>query len=242
MRWWRVRCFIPSNGWAVSTAAFTNERRWIASLARRVAYLLIGVLVCVALFFGLEQFREARRQVGLQLNEGRLSQLRIALQIYFEDVQGSFSPQSANPPVSWRVKLLPYIEQRPLFDQYHFDQPWDSAANLSLKQSCPKFFTSDHEQECSEILLVTSGESDAEPVAANAMLLAIDSSIFSVPWTRPQDITFVELETKLRERIRRRQLSPKQQVWIMIPSQPKVQHRLVTIEELLRMIEVEVKQ
>ncbi len=43
-------------------------------------------------------------------------------------------------PVSWRVLLLPYIENHKLFDQYHFDEPWDGPNNIQLPQQMPKVY------------------------------------------------------------------------------------------------------
>jgi len=33
---------------------------------------------------------------------------------------------------SWRVLLLPFLDQKPLFDQYRFDEPWDGPHNRKL--------------------------------------------------------------------------------------------------------------
>src|SRR5262249_5899033 len=32
--------------------------------------------------------------------------------------------------LSWRVTLLPYLEQQNLFNQFHLDEPWDSPHNI----------------------------------------------------------------------------------------------------------------
>ncbi|MBI3411655.1 MAG: DUF1559 domain-containing protein [Planctomycetes bacterium] len=36
------------------------------------------------------------------------------------------------PNLSWRVALLPFVEQDSLFKEFHLDEPWDSAHNLPL--------------------------------------------------------------------------------------------------------------
>lgn len=38
------------------------------------------------------------------------------------------------PPQSWRVTLLPFIDQAPIYNIYDFKQPWDSAANIKFSQ------------------------------------------------------------------------------------------------------------
>jgi hypothetical protein len=52
---------------------------------------------------------------------------------------GTVSPQ-ANPLLSWRVAILPYIEEQALYSQFKFDEPWDSAHNIKLLKSMPKIF------------------------------------------------------------------------------------------------------
>ena len=33
---------------------------------------------------------------------------------------------------SWRVLILPFLNQQQLHDQYNFDEPWDSPSNLAV--------------------------------------------------------------------------------------------------------------
>ena len=40
--------------------------------------------------------------------------------------------KAKQPPVSWRVLVLPYVEEEALYKQYHFDEPWDSENNKKL--------------------------------------------------------------------------------------------------------------
>ena len=50
--------------------------------------------------------------------------------------QGTFPPTSCRkdgkPLLSWRVAILPYIEQDALYKQFHLDEPWDSEHNKKL--------------------------------------------------------------------------------------------------------------
>ena len=34
--------------------------------------------------------------------------------------------------LSWRVAILPFIEQQALYEQFHLDEPWDSDHNIKL--------------------------------------------------------------------------------------------------------------
>ena len=45
------------------------------------------------------------------------------------------------PHLSWRVAILPYLEQDNLFRQFKLDEPWDSENNKKLIPLMPKFYT-----------------------------------------------------------------------------------------------------
>jgi hypothetical protein len=44
--------------------------------------------------------------------------------------------------LSWRVHLLPYVEQGQLHNEFNQDEPWDSAHNLKLIEKMPKVYAS----------------------------------------------------------------------------------------------------
>jgi hypothetical protein len=71
-------------------------------------------------------------------------QLALALRNY-HDVKGRFPPAAlcdadGRPLLSWRVLILPFIEHNTLFEQFHFDEPWDSEHNMKLLSKMPASF------------------------------------------------------------------------------------------------------
>jgi beta-lactamase regulating signal transducer with metallopeptidase domain len=44
-------------------------------------------------------------------------------------------------PYSWRVAILPYLENNPLYKQYNFDEPWDGPSNRKLLDKMPAFYS-----------------------------------------------------------------------------------------------------
>ena len=39
----------------------------------------------------------------------------------------AYSTDAAGKPLlSWRVLILPYIDQQGLYEQFHLDEPWDT--------------------------------------------------------------------------------------------------------------------
>ena len=70
-----------------------------------------------------------------------LKQIAIALHKYHDEF-GSFPPavvrdKVGRPMHSWRVLLLPFLEEQELYERYNFDEPWDSQHNLQLATSIP---------------------------------------------------------------------------------------------------------
>ena len=63
----------------------------------------------------------------------------------FESAFGTLPPaatfdKDGSPLLSWRVLLLPYLEQRELYVQFHLDEPWDSPHNKPLIDKMPRVF------------------------------------------------------------------------------------------------------
>ena len=44
------------------------------------------------------------------------------------------------PLLSWRVHLLPYLDQQALYAEFHLDEPWDSPHNRNLIERMPEVF------------------------------------------------------------------------------------------------------
>lgn len=77
--------------------------------------------------------REAARRTQCS---GRCCQILVALHNY-HDTYGSFPPayladETGKPMHSWRTLLLPYLDGAQLYNEYRFDEPWDSTHNLSI--------------------------------------------------------------------------------------------------------------
>jgi hypothetical protein len=139
-----VRC-----GWPAASLLlpiFAGVTVWLIG-ANLVESLIAGVTVGIAVALLLpEQSRAKGPALRLQC-ANNLKQIGLALHNY-HDVFGSFPPayvadEDGQPVHSWRVLLLPFLEQLALYDQYDFSQPWDSLANQQVSAtvldcySCP---------------------------------------------------------------------------------------------------------
>ncbi len=73
-----------------------------------------------------------------------LKQIALALHNY-HDVYKTFPPaystdKEGKPLLSWRVHILPFVEQMALYDQFHLDEPWDSPHNRKLIEQMPPVY------------------------------------------------------------------------------------------------------
>src|SRR4051794_3490674 len=63
----------------------------------------------------------------------------------YNDQHGALPPATVRGPdgkplLSWRVLLLPYIEQDALFKRFRLDEPWDSPHNKALLEPMPRIY------------------------------------------------------------------------------------------------------
>ena len=112
--------------------------------------LLIGVGVAsgicviglIALLFPAVQ--SSRESARLSTCQNNLQQLGLALSNYHE-AYGTFPPayipdETGRPAHSWRVLILPFLDQSRMYDAYDFDKPWNHADNLAVAQKTPQVF------------------------------------------------------------------------------------------------------
>ena len=137
-----------------------------------------------------------------------MKQIALALQSY-ESTHSRF-PASAiytpdgKPGLSWRVAILPMIEEDSLYRQFHLNEPWDSPHNRELVSQMPQVFQSpgsDLDEGYTNYLAIVGPDSlissDRKGVGmrqvrdGTSLTLAIveaDDAYASI-WTKPDDYT-----------------------------------------------------
>ena len=99
-----------------------------------------GVLVGM-LLPAVQQVRHAARRTASANN---LRQLALS-NLNYEFAKGSFPAaytknEKGEKLLSWRVHILPYLEEQKLYEQFHLDEPWDSPHNIKLVANMPPVF------------------------------------------------------------------------------------------------------
>jgi hypothetical protein len=100
----------------------------------------MGVMVGLMLPAVQAAREAARRQVSMN----NMKQIALAMHNY-ESTFKRFPPRANRSPdgkplLSWRVALLPYLEQNELYNRFHLDEPWDSPHNLELLELMPQLY------------------------------------------------------------------------------------------------------
>ena len=91
-------------------------------------------------------FEEAAQAAKNTRKKNDLKQIGLAFH-NFHDTFNAF-PAAGHAPMrkdglSWRVHLLPYLDQAPLYNKFKLDEPWDSETNKALIEQMPEIFKSD---------------------------------------------------------------------------------------------------
>ncbi len=79
----------------------------------------------------------------LATSTSNLKQIAIAFHAFHDTTAGlpaDITDKAGKPLLSWRVAILPYIEQSELYNQFKLDEPWDSANNKKLIEKMPKLY------------------------------------------------------------------------------------------------------
>ena len=120
----------------------SSSNTWVIVLAVLGGVILLVVPCLIALLLpAVQQAREAARRSQCKNN---LKQIGLALHNY-HDVYGSFPPayvadENGEPMYSWRVLILPYLDQQALYDSFDLSQPWDAPPNIDLLDRMPAVF------------------------------------------------------------------------------------------------------
>jgi hypothetical protein len=122
----------------------------------------------------------------------------------------SYFDSNGNPYLSWRVHILPYIDQTPLYNKFHLNEPWDSPNNLPLLAEMPSVFRSSGDAVSSTITRFvtltgpdapfgfrTAGTQQSGPRTVeftdgttNTILVLQAGADKAVAWTKPDDAPF----------------------------------------------------
>jgi hypothetical protein len=180
---------------ALVTPEVEQDRLSISMDGRKAAPILAALVA------------RAREQAKRAQEMNNLRQILLAMHNY-DSLNNSF-PAAANfdrngkPLLSWRVHLLPFLNQQDLYKQFHLDEPWDSDHNKKLIERMPAVYRSQLSQApagrttylapVGKAMLFT-GEAKGIAISnvtdgtSQTILLVDADDEHAVIWTRPDDL------------------------------------------------------
>jgi len=192
----------------LSQAEFWSVNGNEISIQGEFAYTVptIGVLTGL-LLPAVQAAREAARRMQSMNNNKQL-----ILSIHNYESAYRLIPSRASkgpdgkPLLSWRVAMLPFIEQGGLHQQFHLDEPWDSDHNIKLLDKMPSDFKhpSYVGPEGHTVYLAPYYEdtvwnldkprfaSISDGTSNTIAIFEVDDA-HAVPWTKPEDLDLDEI-------------------------------------------------
>ncbi|MCA9151787.1 MAG: DUF1559 domain-containing protein, partial [Planctomycetales bacterium] len=181
-------------------------------LHRIAKWSLALVAGLIGLFLFIPECGDARGAARRNACLNNCRGIAQALLAYHEK-HGSFPPafladEQGTPIHSWRVLILPFLDEQALFDKYRFDEPWNGPHNVELLREMPDVFRcpsyglgkSEPAREGFSNYVVITGPDTIFPAGETVTrsdilddewqtLLVIEVNVESVPWLSPQDLT-----------------------------------------------------
>jgi hypothetical protein len=152
--------------------------------------------------------RRSLETVAQVQGTNNLRQLALACH-NFEATSGTLPPvaifdKAGKPLLSWRVQLLPYLEEGKLYNEFHHDEPWDSEHNKKLIARMPAVFRGPSpwlNATGKTIFLAPTGKgtvwpggpkglrfTDITDGTSNTIFLVTADNAHAVEWTKPDDL------------------------------------------------------
>lgn len=169
-----------------------------------VLTLCIGVVLIAFLLPSVSRSREAARRTQCRNN---LKQIGLALHNYhdvFHALPPAYTVDADGKPLhSWRTLILPYLDQKALYDSIDLSKPWDDPVNAQARETPSPFLhcptsTSSLRNHTSYLAVVAPGScfeatksctlKDIIDGTGNTVAVIEVPSDRSVPWMSPQDV------------------------------------------------------
>ena len=188
--------------------------RWWPWLLVIVVLLVCGAIatpIVSLILMTLNMSREHQRQYTCRSHIRNIASAMLA----YEREHGALPPQSVPGPNgkpwhSWRVLLLPYLDEKPLYERYRFDEPWDGPHNRLLHDHafsvyhCP---TDDSDLSRTSYFVVSGPgmmfepgkrlkSADAADGAGNTVLV-IEAAGQNIHWLEPRDLESAQLANQV---------------------------------------------
>jgi RNA polymerase sigma factor (sigma-70 family) len=155
----------------------------------------------------LPGIQKSRMSASRMVSANNLKQMALAMHNYAAAYNhlppAAITDKTGKPLLSWRVAILPFIEQEALYREFHLDEPWDSEHNRKLLTRMPKIYAPVNvlsRQPHTTYYQVFTGKTsvfedpegcrftDITDGMSNTLLIV--EAADAVPWTKPEDLPY----------------------------------------------------
>ncbi len=184
--------------------SFTSESHGVIASGVELSPAAVGV--GVALF--LPAVQQARTAARRSQDMNNLKQIGLAMhnshEAYGRFPAPALLSKDDKKLLSWRVHLLPFLEEESLYKQFKLDEPWDSANNKPLIEKMPRVFASPSHDDLTKqgktVFVAPKGKGtawddpqgrrirDFRDGTSNTILVVEANKMAAVIWTKPDDI------------------------------------------------------
>ena len=186
----------------IAVLQFKDRAPWQRACAH--AGLWTGFLGAFSALF-LPACGSLRNAATKMRSYNNLQQIAFAMREY-ESANGhlpavAIRATDGTPLLSWRVALLPFLDEKELYDQFRLNEPWDGPHNHELLPRMPKCYRvggAIPRESTDTFFQVLIGKGTAFerdglrlsqdfPDGLSDTILVVDACV-AVPWTKPEDI------------------------------------------------------
>ena len=174
-----------------------------ADSAQFVSVTTIGTLIGM-LLPAVQQVREAARRTQSANNLRQIALASLNYESAFMRLPANIVSADGMPLLSWRVAILPYLDEQALYDEFHLDEPWDSPHNIKLLDRMPEVLrTPNVLSDTKTVCLGFQGEGTMfDPTnlrigfgsiadgSSNTILCVEANEDAAIEWSKPQDLSF----------------------------------------------------
>lgn len=169
----------------------------------------VGIAVLAAFVLPAVQWSRPRVPSAATVCKNNLKMIGLALHNY-HGAYGSFPPAvvtdaEGRPLHSWRVLLLPFLDETHLYEQYRWDEPWDGPHNRELAKRIPQPYRcpkDPHSVRTRYLAVAGPGTAfdgssairlDAITDGISRTMVVVETPGDPVHWMEPRDISPAEL-------------------------------------------------
>jgi prepilin-type processing-associated H-X9-DG protein len=199
---WAIPIVLPLLGIGMVTVGFFYPNSRMTGWG--IGTCVIGLMFCCMCPMAPPSYEPSKR--GMCSNN--LKQVGVAL-LNYQDINKTFPDRmtlaaDGSPGLSWRVSILPFLEQQLLYKKFRLDQPWDSPHNIQFANARPQFYAcpSAKRRLKSESDYYAIGGPDSCLPDGNALslqeimdgdgtsntVMIVESHTFNATWSEPRDI------------------------------------------------------